>query len=163
MLKKLESSFKPARGIFTLYSIENGKKEKLVEDKNIIVNDSFDILTGLLTGDNDKRITTLALGNGGIINSEIQSPTINDKTLYNEFFRKTNYENTVIEKILTPNFITFIFRIGLSEANGSGAASIINEAGLLAHDGTMFSRKTFAEIIKTPQKELSIEWRLEWE
>lgn len=150
-----------SKGIFTLYEIDKNTNESkiLVHDDNIIVNNSWLIISGLLNRDTNKFISSLALGDGGVINSELQSPTINDTNLYNEIFRKTSYESIIVESILKPYYITFKFSIDELEANGS-SAQIYSEAGLMSIDGTLFSRKTFTEVIKTPEKKFLIDWKL---
>ena len=150
-----------SKGIFTLYQIDKNTNEKtiLVHDDNVIVNNSWLIVSGLLNGETDKIISSLSLGDGGIIDSKLQTPSVNDTVLFNELFRKESIEETIIETILTPYSITFKFSIDELEANGT-SAQIYSEAGLLSVDGTMFSRKTFAEVVKTPEKKFLIDWKL---
>lgn len=148
------------RGIFTLYEVDkNQNKKVLVYDDNVIVNNSWLIVSGLLNSDSNKFITSLALGDGGVINSTLQTPTVDDTVLYNELFRKTTVESTIIETITKPYYITFKFDILEAEANGA-AAQVYSEAGLMSTDGTMFSRKTFREVLKTPEKKFLIDWKL---
>jgi len=150
-----------SRGEFTLWEMDKNKNTKvqLVHDNNVIVNNSWLIVSGLLNGDSNKFITTIALGDGGVQNSILTTPKVTDTTLYNETFRKTSTESVVIESLLTPYYITFKFDILESEANGSNA-QIYSEAGLMSTDGTLFSRKTFKEVIKTPEKKFLIDWKL---
>lgn len=156
--------FKPTAGIFTMFEVQDdGTHKRILHKKNLIVNNSFEILSGLLGfGDTGKQITSLALGDGGVVNGNLQVPNPNDTTLYNEHYRKEEVHELIIEKLIAPFYIEFNFRVGKDEANGT-SNSIISEAGLMSIDGTMFSRICFKESIKTPQKEIFVKWRLIWE
>jgi len=166
MTQKYNSSeklLKPTKGIFKMYTLDDlGNEEVIIEKKNLIVNTSFDIISGCLLGDTNKQINTIKIGDGGIINGVQQPPKLTDTSLYHEIFSKTGLDNTVIEKVLFPNYINFNFVISKDEANGTGS-EIVNEAALASNDGTIFSRLTFPENIKTPQKQISISWRLIYE
>ena len=154
--------FKFTQGIFKLYSEDkNGNIEVIEEDKNTIVDTAFDIVQAALLGDNTKRLDTIAFGDGGISGGVRVSPNVKDVYLANETFRKAEYESVVVESIIKPYYIAFKFVLAEDEANGSGAM-LFNEAGLFAHDGTMFARKTFREAIKTPEKKFIVEWKLEY-
>lgn len=149
------------KGVFTLWEVnkQTNTKTKLVHDDNVIVNNSWNIISGLLSNTPNKYISSLALGDGGIQNSILQTPTINDTALFNEIYRDNTIQTTVIESIVKPYYITFKFSIGEMVAN-NGAAQIYSEAGLFSADGTMFSRKTFHEVLKTPEKKFLIDWKL---
>jgi hypothetical protein len=149
------------KGIFTLWEVNKLTDEKvqLVHDDNVIVNNSWLIISGLLNSDSNKFITSLALGDGGVINSELQTPSVNDMELFNELYRKNSIQSVIIETITKPYYITFKFDIEELEANGT-AAQIYSEAGLMSSDGTLFSRKTFNEVLKTPEKKFLIDWKL---
>ena len=163
-MKKLidKNDFKPKSGWVTIYSKDKeGNIETLLDnEKNLFVTTSADIIAGCLQGDTDKAITTLATGDGGVIDSEVQTPTVGDTSLYSEIFRKEEVTSTVTELILDDKYITFKFTIEKDESNGDLNVTPISELGLFSADGTMFSRKCFSEIIKTPLKELSIEWKI---
>lgn len=155
----MSNKFGFKRGIFKLIEIENGV-EKVIENDNTIVLTSFDIVVGALQGDTDKLISYLALGDGGVVNSVIQTPSRLDKTLYSETFT-VPYKEILIENIIEPYHLTYRFELLEEEGNGAGS-TIYSEAGLMSADGTMFARKTFFETIKTPEKKLIVEWKLEY-
>ena len=151
----------PLEGEFKLESIENGISKTEVYEKNLIVNSSFDIISSLLvSASSTKKIDTIKVGNGGIINSVLQSPTLNDTSLYNEVYSQTGTSGITVESILD-KYIEFRFLISKSDGNGSGA-NIYNEAGLSSNDGTLYARKTFTEVIKTPEKEILISWKIKF-
>lgn len=150
-----EPTLKP-RGEVTIWDGDN----IVHQDKNLVVNSYFDIMVGLFEGDSDKLISKLKLGDGGIYNSIIQTPTVQDLDLYNLVWTKVGYDSMRIERILE-NSITFVFIIEKDEGNGSGV-QVYNEMALTASDGTIFARKVFQEIVKYPAKEFKVEWRLVW-
>lgn len=149
------------QGIFKLIEEDSLGKQTVIEESNTIVNSSFLVITGALTGDTNKRITSLALGDGGVVNSVKQTPNVLDTALYHELIRLTSPDDIAIESILKPFYITFKFELGTAEGNGIGA-QIYNEAGLFSNDGTMFARKTFTTAVKTPEKKFLVEWKLEY-
>ena len=81
--------------------------------------------------------------------------------MYTPVFTKINYDSYVVQSILEKS-ITYNFVIEKIEGNGSGG-QIYSEAGLTSADGTLFARKTFKEIVKTPEKKFFIEWKLIWQ
>jgi len=151
-----------SKGIFILSEIDKNtnKKIQLVYDNNVIVNNSWLIVSGLLNGDNTKAISYLALGDGGVQNSVLQYPSVYDTRLFHEVYKDTKIHSVLIEKLIKPYYITFKFELQPNEGNGAGVAQIYSEAGLFSSDGTMFSRKTFDSVIKTPEKKFSIDWKL---
>ena len=160
---KNKDIWQPKNGYVSIHIIDedNNIKDTLIdEDKNLFVNTSIDIMTGCLIGDNNKKIDTLSIGDGGVIDSIIQTPTINDTALYNETYRKVGYDSVITETILEDKYIVFKFVIPKSEGNGALGVTTITEMGLFSNDGTMFSRKTFSEKIKSIDKSLLIEWKL---
>ena len=157
ILQEEKSRLKPY-GIVTIWEDEKIDKNIIFQDKNLIVNSFFDIMVGLFIPNSNKLITQLALGSGGVINSVLQTPNLNDTVLYTPLFVKTTYDSVVVEKI-TSKSISYNFSISKSEANGTGT-QIYSELGLLSADGTMFARKTFQEIVKNSDKEFYIEWKL---
>ena len=131
-----------------------------MKEKNLIVDSYFNIIVGLFSGDTNKQISSLALGDGGVVNGILQSPSLSDTTLYSQVFQKDTIENISIESILD-KYISYNFIIEKNESNGTGA-QVISEIGLKSVDGTLFARKCFSEIVKTSEKILYIEWRLQW-
>ena len=160
VLNDNDSILKPV-GIVTIW--ENEKTDDNIimnQEKNLVVNDFFEIIVGLFSGDASKQITTLKLGSGGVINSVLQDPNVTDNDLYTPLYEETTPTSVVVETILEKS-ISYNFTIDTTEANGTGA-EVYSEMGLFSVDGTMFSRKTFLEIVKTVDKTLFIEWKLKW-
>ena len=158
---KFEESFKPDVGEMKVDIVENDIVVNTTGwDKNIIVENSFDILTTLLsTADVTKKIDTLKLGDQGIVNNAFVFPVVTDQTLRNETHQHVGTEQIQIDKLAKT--IQFTFRVPEAEGNGLGAV-IYNEAGLCASDGTMFSRKVFSEMVKTEDQSLIVYWKLKW-
>lgn len=157
-----KDSFGFKRGVFTLFEEDKNGNRQILEQDNTIVNSSFNIVAGALQGNVDKRITTIAFGDGGIINSVKQTPSLNDTALYHELIRITETTDIDVESILKPYYITFKFEMIEADGNGIGA-QIYSEAGIFSEDGTMFARKTFNEVVKTPEKKFIVEWKLEYD
>jgi hypothetical protein len=159
-LKANDNQFLKGKFKLSLIDINSNEVTQTIEDDNLIVNTSFDILSGLLsTADSKKKINRIALGDGGIYNNEILVPHPNDNELQSEKFRKT------IKKVTTSTIldraITFHFDITPHEGNGLGGV-IYNEAGLMSEDGTLFARKTFENIIKSRDFLIRIEWTIKF-
>ena len=155
----IDKALAPVRGEFKISTIEDGEEVLQHHDKNTIVKNSFNIMSSLLVNANtNKKIDTIKIGDGGIISSVIQTPSVNDTSLYNEIYEQAGTTSVTIESILEKS-ITFRFLIAKTDGNGTGVA-IYNEAGLASTDGTLYARKTFTEIIKTPEKEILIEWKI---
>lgn len=153
-------SIAPVEGIFDLQLMQDDKIITHIHEKNLIVNSSFNVLVNLIGyGTPGKVIDTIAMGDAGIVNSAFVFPYKSDVTLRNETFRKTGTSNIVISE--ADKTITFHFDINETEGNGVGAA-LYNEAGLFSNDGTMFSRKVFNELVKTPDQKIIIRWSLLW-
>ena len=148
------------KGRFKLIEVMNDKENVVVDEQNKIVNTSFQVLVNCLQGTVGSKISSLALGDGGIVNSELQTPNVLDTHLYHETLR-FDYSTIITESILKPFSITWRFILNEDEGNGIGAA-IYNEAGLYSLDGVLFSRKTFTESVKTPEKKFIIEWKIEY-
>lgn len=157
---EIGSEFLKPRGEVTIWENEKKDSNILVKDSNLIVKNYFNIIANCLKGDQTYKISKLKIGDGGIIDNVLQTPSFNDTDLYNTVFEKTSVDNIMIENIID-TYISFNFIVGNSEANGTGA-QIINEIGLLSENGLMFARKTFSEIVKTSEKELIVEWKLKF-
>lgn len=158
---KLEKDrFNLIQGRFQLVGTnKDGVEEILVDDPNTVVNTSFDILSDLLTNsDSNMQITTLKLGDGGVVDGALQSPEVTNTALANEVYSKTGWTNTMVQNILELS-ITYIMTLGSEEGNGIGVA-LYSEAGLFTDDGVMFARKTFSEQFKTPDIEYTIRWTI---
>ena len=154
-----DESVKPMEGIFHLQKFKDDELTYEHNDKNLIVNDGFLILAQLLsTADATKRITKLALGKEGISNNRFVYPFKSDKTL-----RAETYRHSGCEYFIDPvkKEIEFKFTISKEQGNGPGAR-LYNEAGLMAEDGTLMSRKVFPECVKTPEELMIIRWILVW-
>lgn len=154
-----EENIKPFEGIFHLQKFKDDELTYEHKSKNLIVNNGFVILASLLsTADNTKRITKLALGKEGIVNNRFIYPFKTDTTI-----RAETYRHSGCEYIINPTKkeIEFKFTIGKTEGNGPGAR-LYNEAGLMADDGTLMSRKVFPECVKTPEEIMIIRWVLVW-
>lgn len=138
---------------------KDGTEEILIDDPNTVVNSSFDILSDLMTNVNsNEQITSLKLGDGGVIDGVLQSPEVSDVDLGNPTFQKTGFDNIIIQNILELS-ITFIMNLPIDEANGVGVA-LYSEAGLFSTNGKMFARKTFSEQFKTDEIEYNIRWTI---
>lgn len=158
-----EDKFK-LKGIFDLETrdSDNNIVDKIYQD-NIIVNSSFDIISSLFVdGDSNKKINILKLGNGGIYNSLVKVPIVTETDLYNPIIQKnipTLYTQANVIKDSLNKMIIFTWVFEQNEANGDGA-EIYSEAGLFSSDGTMFSKKNFTEVIKTPDKKMIVKWTI---
>lgn len=159
--KKFIDNIKPT-GYFSIESRtgENFESiEDFYEEKNLILDGAFNILANLMvTGDTDKIMQGIAIGNQGIVDSVEYPPLPNDTTLRNEVFRKDFFDHHINNVTKT---VSFKIVIETTEANGSGA-QIINEAGIYSADGTMFARKVFREFPKSANNRLIITWGFKW-
>lgn len=158
--KSYSDTFAPVEGIFDLQLMQDDKIITHIHDKNLIVDTSFNVLASLLSvGGTTKIIDTVAIGDAGIVDGNFAFPYKSDITLRHETFRKVGTSNIVTSE--ADKSVTFHFDINEVEGNGPGAA-LVNEAGLFAHDGTLFSRKVFNEFVKTPDQKIIIRWSLLW-
>lgn len=159
-MKSLNDKFNFVEGKFQLIEKDkNGIEKILVYDNNLVVNNAFTILAGLMSNPlPSKKIDTIKLGTGGILNSIIQTPQKRDTQLYRETFSKQGFTDIIINTVDELS-ITFMMILGKDEANNLGA-SIFNEAGLFSGNGIMFARKTFSEQLKTVENEWTIKWTI---
>jgi len=141
---------------------KNNNKIAEYEDKNRIVDNSFDIITGLLVnGDGNFKINTLKLGNGGVLNNILQTVQKTDQSLYNIIYSSSTPQ--IIISSINDTYIKFIWTFDYADANGTGV-NVFNEAGLFSDSLTdkMFSRKTFPSIIKDSSKKILVTWILRY-
>ena len=157
--KDFIDNIKPV-GVFTA---EEYIGEDLIDsytEKNLILNGAFDIVSSLLiSGDADKVLEGIAIGDQGIVDSVTLNPYVTDTTLRNEVFRKIFTSTPTVSNITKT--ISFQMVVDETEANGSGS-QIINEAATYSVDGTLFSRKVFREFVKTPENRLVFTWTYTW-
>jgi hypothetical protein len=149
------------KGIFEYQVFENDILIAEYRDDNKIVNSSFDIIVGaLISGDTNFKLDMLKLGNGGVINNVLQQPNVLDLDLYSSQISLLS-PNIIVEKLID-TYVKFQWTLNYDQGNGLGAM-IYTEAGLFSTDGsTMFSRKTFPEIIKDNTKKIVVNWFLRY-
>jgi len=131
--------------------------EVLVDNKNTIVNNSFNMLSKLITGQGSDFINKIQLGSGGVYDGTLYAPTKKDSKLYAPTWDSIGWDEIQINNT-TEKSITFIKILDFNTGNGVGV-SIYSEAGLFANN-IMFARKTFSEQLKTSEREFTIKWTI---
>lgn len=124
----------------------NGKLEYLDEGENLIVNDGLTILSNVLSNaSSGQTVDTIGFGTDGT------TPALGDTGLTGAFTK-------AIDGLQYPayNQVQFDWSLDYSENNGM----TIQEMGLIAADGTLFSRKTRAPIVKDNTIRIEGSWTI---
>lgn len=156
-IKKIVRTKARPRGSVKIFIEEDGIKELVHEDPNLILNLGRAALCHLCSSSLNQAnyvIERFALGCGGETEGdEIIEPAITDTGLEDEQYRddidSTEYSPAGTE-------VTFIFTLEKDEGNGY----TYNEAGLVMHNTEFFARETFSGIEKTSSKKLIFNWIL---
>lgn len=137
---------------------EDGFKELVFEDDNLIVTSGKSIMLGQLhysAGSGDP-LTYAKIGTGGAIDVDglfLKVPTTDMLDLYNPITTCAIYKSD--EDVNVPS-VTLLANVDNSIGNGS----FINEAGFFSSSGRMFNIKVFPRIEKKSSFSLNIEWVL---
>ena len=128
---------------------EDGRIEKVVDQKNLVTTVGLNLLRDLISGNGSAFITHAALGSG------TTAPSLTDTALENEVIRKA----VAVDISIGSGKVRFEWEIGKPEANSPGT---ISEAGLLTalSGGILVTHITFAPFNKTDKIELSCKWTL---
>lgn len=134
------------RGIFELWVYRGGELIEHYEDKNLIVNAARFGVSKLIGGDVAGRsITQIGFGINGT------PPQVTDTALSSQFAKN-------IGSITYEGVSTVVFNWTLEAAENNGM--VIQEFGLLAANGTLFSRKSRQPINKTAEVRLVGAWKI---
>lgn len=137
---------------------ENGLKELVFEDDNLIVTSGKSILLGQLSynsGSGDP-LTHAKIGVGGAIDVDglfLKVPTTDMTDLYTPAATCSIFKSD--EDVNIPS-ITLLANVD----NGTGNGLFINEAGFFSSTGRMFNIKVFPRIEKKSSFSLNLEWVL---
>ena len=140
----------------------DGRRERLVEDKNLIVRAAKREHLRFLW---DKtavinRIDSFKIGNGGTYDTLGRKPKRPDPNLNDLYSPITTYNRNlnIVPSTLqdAQDFITVDFVLGPAEANGEN----ISEVGLFKESGDMFNIKTFRSVPKVDSFSLQFWWRI---
>lgn len=140
----------------------DGTRERLVEEKNLIVRAAKREHLSFLYDPNAKvnRIDSFKIGNGGTYDTLGRKPKRPDPNLNDLYSPITTYNRnlSITPSALTDaqDFITVDFVLGPAEANGEN----ISEVGLFKESGDMFNIKTFRSVPKVDSFSLQFWWRI---
>lgn len=140
----------------------DGRRERLVEDKNLIVRAAKREHLSFLWNKDAKvnLIDSFKIGNGGTYDTLGRKPKRPDPNLNDLYSPIITYNRnlSIIPSELTDaqDFITVDFVLGPSEANGEN----ISEVGLFKASGDMFNIKTFRSVPKVDSFSLQFWWRI---
>lgn len=140
----------------------DGRRERLVEDKNLIVRAAKREHLSFLWNKDAKvnLIDSFKIGNGGTYDTLGRKPKRPDPNLNDLYSPIITYNRnlSIIPSELTDaqDFITVDFVLGPSEANGEN----ISEVGLFKESGDMFNIKTFRSVPKVDSFSLQFWWRI---
>lgn len=142
----LHDKAEPPRGVLELTVYKNDQPIDHWRDENLIVNGAREIQAQRLAGDGAGRhVARIAFGEG-------ESPASpNDTSLTGAYSRElTGHDYPAVGEV------RFSFELARSEANGK----MIREMGLIAADGTLFSRKVRGVIEKYDEISISGTWTI---
>lgn len=151
-----ETTIRPSGRLRIYKQFEDGVKETVFEEDNLIVTSGRYILLNQLfyTPGFDDPLAYAKVGTGGAIDVDglfEKVPTSDMTDLYNPTsitsILKTDQDITI------PS-ITLLASIDNSVANGQ----YINEAGFFSRSGQMFNIKVFPRILKKSSFSLNLEW-----
>jgi hypothetical protein len=118
---------KPMKGILGYTVFKNGAPIETVRDENLILNGARDLMARLIAGEVAGRsILKVGLGVSGT------APEVTDKTLTGSFEK-----NLDVYSFPAMGQVQFDWSLATGEANGKA----ILEFGLIAENGTLFSRR----------------------
>ena len=138
------------KGILTIEVFENNKLVRTIKDENKIVDNAYKIISAVMNGDSSRKISKIVLGDGGIVNSVLQTVNVTDHDLYHRVKSNTVefQSNTTTKTISYSSLFKF----------NEGESYLISEAGLFNQYDTMFNRKTFTEFAVNENFHLNIKW-----
>lgn len=140
----------------------DGRRERLVEDHNLIVRAAKREHLSFLYDANAvvNRIDSFKVGNGGTYDTLGRKPKRPDPNLNDLYAPIITYNRnlSIIPSALTDpqDYITVDFVLGPAEANGEN----ISEVGLFKESGDMFNIKTFRSVPKVDSFSLQFWWRI---
>lgn len=134
------------KGIFTLKVYRNGELVEVYEDKNLIVNAARFGVSKMIGGDvTGRSVTQIGFGINGT------PPQVTDTSLTGQFAK-------AIGSVTYEGVSTVVFNWTLEDNENNGVT--IQEFGLLATNGTLFSRKQRQPINKTAEVRLVGQWKI---
>lgn len=158
-MKIVESTSNNIIGIVKAEKLVDGQWVKLMEENNLVVDNSSTVLRDLMFGDADKTITKMCFGDMNLADSDdvknVAAPNLADMDLDHQVYEKavtkakTSYENSPA--------IEYSCILEVSESNGVGS-QLITEYGLKTGDNNLFSRKTRSGIYKDNESVLKFTW-----
>lgn len=146
LIQAIETT-KPRQGFLSYKVFIRGRLVEVVDDRNLLVDNSKTILAHLIAGDTTNRIVTkIGFGTNGT------APVGGDTAL-------TDLYSRAIGTITYPTSasVQFAWQLDTSEANGLA----IMEFGLVTANDALFSRRTRATALnKTSDMSLTGTWRI---
>jgi hypothetical protein len=142
---------------FAIY--ENGRVDKLFEEKNLITTPAKQALLSVLylSGVVSDPITQFRVGTGGAIDPQGLYPKQEDPTQTGLITQVYSVATTYILGS-TDVSVTYLADVDQSSANGS----LITEAGLFKASGLIFNVKNFPAIPKTSEFSIHFEWTIKY-
>jgi hypothetical protein len=117
---------KPMKGILSYTVFKNGIPVETAMDENLILNGARNLMARLIAGEfTGRNITKIGLGVSGT------APEVSNETLIGSF------EKNLDGYTFSSGQVQFNWSLRTNEANGMA----ILEFGLIAEDGTLFSRR----------------------
>ncbi len=152
------------KGVFEMQILDkNNNIIQEYKEDNIIVNNSYDIIADLFVdSDNDKRINTVKIGDGGVEKNAVNIPEAGETYLFNPWetlVTPSSYTNADVLKDRNNRSISLTWTLEQNEGNGPGYR-VYNEAGLFSAEGTKFSKKKFSEVVKTADQRMVKKWNI---
>lgn len=153
----MNSELSPVGNVELIIEYENGEKHCL-EFKNAVLNNGRQALAACLANQIDDvfgyYVNRMVFGDGGTSGGVTKFVSTNR----NGLFGTTQASKPVISAIdpNIPSQVVFTSVISFTEANGS----VLNEMALQLATGDFYSMVTFPDLNKTPQMQLTFNWRL---
>lgn len=144
-----------AEGFLKIYKVQDGERELLVDEKNLIVDAAKAEHLRFLWDVSavPDIVNSFKVGDGGSLDTEGLFPKTEDPLqtdLHSPLMTSTN----ITVATPTADSVLFTFDVLTSEANGTK----INEVGLFKISGSIFNVKNFIAIPKTSAFSLHFEW-----
>jgi hypothetical protein len=153
----MNSEIKPQGFVEAIIEYQNGDK-RTIEFKNAVLNKGRESLAACLANEVDSvfsyYVNRMVFGDGGTSGGVTKFVNTNR----NGLFGTTQASKPVISAIdpNIPSQVVFTSVISYSEANGT----VLNEMALQMANGDFYSMVTFPDLNKTPQMQLTFNWRL---
>jgi len=153
----MNSEIKPQGCVEAIIEYQNGDK-KIIQFKNAVLNKGREALAASLANEVDAvfsyYVNRMVFGDGGTSGGVTKFVNTNR----NGLFGTTQASKPVISAVdpNIPSQVVFTSVISYSEANGS----VLNEMALQMASGDFYSMVTFPDLNKTPQMQLTFNWRL---